>query len=244
LIAASPETLTAGSAGARRDDRVGIFGAHKRAEALRQENSHLAGARDALAAENEQLRQQVTGLLGMSIDELAAEAGRVRAQVQANVEQARADLDNTNRQAAEARKVRDGAMAEAEAALHQLRTVRAQVVATDEVAALQEVGIYEYRHPLQDAVAYKSRRRASSARRRRRLGKGDDHGRAGGHTARMTSAGLAPDSSASALMSSGSDVQMTAPVAAAITTTVASTTSEVPARPQRIPAALEVSSPT
>ena len=33
----------------------------------------------------------------------------------------------------------------------------AQVIATDEVAALQEVGIYEYRHPLQDAVAYKSR---------------------------------------------------------------------------------------
>lgn len=79
---------------------------------------------------------------------------------------------------------------------------------------------------------------------RDRVGEGDGHGRAGGHTARMTSAGLAPDPSASALMSSGSDVQMTAPVAAAITTTVASTTSEVPARPQRIPAALEVSSPT
>jgi hypothetical protein len=38
-----------------------------------------------------------------------------------------------------------------------LETVRAQVVATDEVAVLQEVGIYEYRHPLQDVVAYKSR---------------------------------------------------------------------------------------
>ena len=38
-----------------------------------------------------------------------------------------------------------------------LKAARAQVVATDEVAALQEVGIYEYRHPLQDAVAYKSR---------------------------------------------------------------------------------------
>jgi hypothetical protein len=78
VTAASPETLTAGSAGARRDDRVGIFGAHKRAEALRQENSHLARARDALAAENERLRQRVTGLLGMSTDELAAEADRVR----------------------------------------------------------------------------------------------------------------------------------------------------------------------
>lgn len=43
------------------------------------------------------------------------------------------------------------------AATEQLRELRTQVVAADEVAALQEVGIYEYRHPLQDAVAYKSR---------------------------------------------------------------------------------------
>src|SRR5690349_5122027 len=43
------------------------------------------------------------------------------------------------------------------AATEQLRELRTQVVATDEVAALQEAGIYEYRHPLQDAVAYQSR---------------------------------------------------------------------------------------
>lgn len=33
---------------------------------------------------------------------------------------------------------------------------RAQIVQTDEIALLQEVGIYEYRHPLDDAVAYQS----------------------------------------------------------------------------------------
>ena len=85
---------------------------------------------------------------------------------------------------------------------------------------------------------------ADSSHRRARLSEADCHGRAGGHTARMTSADLALDSSATALISPGSDVQMTAPVAAAIIATVASTTSEVPARPQRIPAALAVSSPT
>jgi hypothetical protein len=48
-------------------------------------------------------------------------------------------------------------VADAAVAAQQLRALRAQVIATDELAALQEVGIYEYRHPLQDAIAYKSR---------------------------------------------------------------------------------------
>jgi hypothetical protein len=93
----------------------------------------------------------------MSADERAAEADRVREQIQARVEQARADLAAATRHTAEAQKVRDAAIAEGDAAMQNLRAIRAQVIATDEVAALQEVGIYEYRHPLQDAVAYKSR---------------------------------------------------------------------------------------
>jgi hypothetical protein len=34
--------------------------------------------------------------------------------------------------------------------------MRQQVVVTEETALLQEVGIYEYRHPLTDAVAYQA----------------------------------------------------------------------------------------
>ena len=64
---------------------------------------------------------------------------------------------NINRQVAEAKQTRDRAVADAEAAGQALKAIQAQIVATDEIAALQEVGIYEYRHPLQDAVAYKSR---------------------------------------------------------------------------------------
>lgn len=37
-----------------------------------------------------------------------------------------------------------------------LTELRAQIVTTDETAMLQQVGIYAYRHPLQDAVAYRS----------------------------------------------------------------------------------------
>jgi hypothetical protein len=38
----------------------------------------------------------------------------------------------------------------------ELQAARADVVETNEVALLQEVGIYSYRHPLEDAVAYQS----------------------------------------------------------------------------------------
>ena len=148
--AAKSEAPAPVRAAVRREEKPGIFGGHKRAESLLQENSDLS-------RESERLRQQVTALLGMSTEELAAEADRARQQVQARVEQARAELAGVEQHAAEARKVRDTALAEADAAVRNLKAVRAQVVATDEVAALQEVGIYEYRHPLQDAVAYKSR---------------------------------------------------------------------------------------
>jgi hypothetical protein len=154
---AAPAKPADGATAARREEKISIFGAHKRAEALLQESAGLTAARDQLAAENEQLRQQVAALLGMSIDDLAAETERIRAQVQAEAELARADLAAVNRQATEAGQLRDRAMAETETAVQELKTARTKVVATEEIAALQEVGIYEYRHPLQDAVAYKSR---------------------------------------------------------------------------------------
>ncbi len=39
----------------------------------------------------------------------------------------------------------------------QLEDVRQSIVATEDMALLQEVGVYHYRHPLTDAVAYESR---------------------------------------------------------------------------------------
>jgi len=39
----------------------------------------------------------------------------------------------------------------------ELATARQRIVETDELALLQEVGIYRYRHPLDDAVAYKAK---------------------------------------------------------------------------------------
>lgn len=64
-------------------EKVGIFGAQKRAEALLAENL-------GLAEENQRLRQQVSALLGMNEYQLAAESGRLRTQIEADAERDRA----------------------------------------------------------------------------------------------------------------------------------------------------------
>jgi hypothetical protein len=134
-----------------------LFGVHKRLDAVLAENRDLAQTRDALVRENEHLRQQVTMLMGMSVAERAAEAERSRFDLQAQVAAVQADLSRVEQQAAQAREHLKAVQAETTSAVHTLEVAQAQIVATNEVAALQEVGIYEYRHPLQDAVAYKSR---------------------------------------------------------------------------------------
>lgn len=40
---------------------------------------------------------------------------------------------------------------------HRLREIEGQIVRTEDAALLQEVGVYEYQHPLGDAVAYKAK---------------------------------------------------------------------------------------
>jgi len=63
-------------------EKVGIFGARKRAAALLAENS-------GLAEENQRLRLQMSALLGLSPHQLAAESGRLRAQIEAGAERDR-----------------------------------------------------------------------------------------------------------------------------------------------------------
>jgi hypothetical protein len=77
-------------------EKFGIFGAQKRAEALLAENS-------GLAEENQRLRQQVSALLGMDPYQLAAESGRLRAQIEADAERARHEPAGAQRDRAGAR---------------------------------------------------------------------------------------------------------------------------------------------
>ncbi|WP_327087885.1 DUF4041 domain-containing protein [Nonomuraea sp. NBC_01738] len=92
----------------------------------------LFGGKKRLEEENAQLRQWVERLGGM-------EAMRVAAMTEAlHVEHA-------------------GLQAAIADATRRLSETEQQVVQTEETVLLQEVGVYEYRHPLSDAVAYKER---------------------------------------------------------------------------------------
>jgi multidrug efflux pump subunit AcrA (membrane-fusion protein) len=149
---AAPETPQS-----RPEEKVGLFGVHKRLDAVLADNRDLAQARDELARDNEHLRQQVTALMGMDVAARAAEADRAQTQLQTQVAAVQAQLAQGEQQIAQARAHLQAVQAETAQAVRVLETAQAQIVQTDEVAALQEVGVYEYRHPLQDAVAYKSR---------------------------------------------------------------------------------------
>jgi len=85
-----------------------------------------------LEAENTELRGWIENHQGMDALQLSRETDELREQVSA-----------LRQRVAEQNRVLD--------------QVLAQVVATEDIALLQEAGIYEYRHPLSDAVEFRSR---------------------------------------------------------------------------------------
>lgn len=106
---------------------------------LEEENSELRAALTSLGvAERQSLHLEIEALQRQRSGEEAAmaEARRQRA----------AESDQLRRQADEQRR----------AIQADLDNWRSQVVATSDEAILQEVGIYNYRHPLDSAVAYKA----------------------------------------------------------------------------------------
>lgn len=99
----------------------------------------LASAKE-IQAEHQQTLKQLEDLGGLSIDELAKRRDELKTEV--------TDLEKQLEQ--------ERTRIEADRALLTSQTDQARrtVVETRETALLQEVGIYEYRHPLTDAIAY------------------------------------------------------------------------------------------
>ncbi|HWS32286.1 MAG TPA: DUF4041 domain-containing protein, partial [Actinoplanes sp.] len=85
--------------------------------------------------ELEQLQQKVRL-------ETADEVARSQAQLSAQVAQAQARVDGLTQQESTANT--------------RLAQVRQQIIVTEETALLQEAGVYEYQHPLSDAMAYQA----------------------------------------------------------------------------------------
>jgi hypothetical protein len=121
------------------DARIPIFGARRRAMQL--------------ATEAAGLRADLARLGGLSLLEVEQRRIAVSAEVE----------EQTVRLAREREEARAASLQEAEEAnaekqrlLDELVQLRAEVVETRELALLQEVGVYEYRHPLSSSVAYQA----------------------------------------------------------------------------------------
>lgn len=129
---------------------IPLFGARKRARELMVEVGHLRAELERLGAlsiaELEKMRADLeTGLEEQRIqltterEEAAAEMARRAQEAEAALQGELASLD----------KAKSGLV-------ERLRELREQVVVTEDIALLQEAGVYEYRHPLNEAVAYQA----------------------------------------------------------------------------------------
>lgn len=119
--------------------KIPLFGARKAAR-------EAASEADALRAQLEKLGAFTVVELDRRRQELDAE---IAAQTQRLHREREVALAETSGQLA-------ALTAEREQVRAQLDELRGLVVVTEELALLQEVGVYEYRHPLSDSVAYKA----------------------------------------------------------------------------------------
>jgi hypothetical protein len=92
----------------------------------------IFGGKKRLEEENDELRHQINRLLGMDAATVAAEAQVLQTQLHTLRD------EHTSLQT-------------------QLAATRSELVRTSAESELQEVGIYQYQHPLADAVAYKAK---------------------------------------------------------------------------------------
>ncbi|WP_170837764.1 DUF4041 domain-containing protein [Streptomyces sp. TP-A0874] len=151
----------------------GLFGRRRReaeAEAARlEEELRVRGAdREALRAENHRLMTELSAVVGADTARLVQETERLRrahgersaelqridAVLDAKVE---AGAERAERELRSARQRLNELEVQAQEAERRLAAARGGLVVTDDLALLQEAGVYEYRHPLADAVAYKER---------------------------------------------------------------------------------------
>jgi len=130
--------------------KVGFFGARKRAEKLSEEISNL--------------REEMRRLGVLDVLELQCQRDELATQIADQEHQLDKDLErHTHRLAEESDRVvaeQTRRLASQQQEMGQLEqrlsAAKSQVVVTEDLAMLQEAGVYSYRHPLTDAVAYRT----------------------------------------------------------------------------------------
>jgi seryl-tRNA synthetase len=109
------------------------FGVRKMARALMTEVQ-------ALRAQRDEMRGQLERLGGLTVLQLEARQADLKREIE----------EQTSRLERE----RSAAKADVQELKVELEEIRKTIVSTEDLALLQEAGVYNYRHPLTDAVAY------------------------------------------------------------------------------------------
>ena len=124
-----------------------MFGVRKRAR-------ELAASAEALKAENEHLRAELARTGALDAITIDAERKAAQDRFEAESTAARVAFDTERQRRA---KELESLERERRQAIDAVDRARRDVVILEEMAILQEVGIYEYHHPLENAEAYKAR---------------------------------------------------------------------------------------
>lgn len=132
-------------------EKIPFFGARSRARELAEEVTRLRAEHDRLGILSVAELERRRGALEQEIAELTATLA-------VQTERAKTELaEELNRERAAADAALTAVKQEVDAANGQLAALRNEVVVTEETSLLQEVGVYDYRHPLTDAVDYQAR---------------------------------------------------------------------------------------
>jgi hypothetical protein len=158
-VAAQPVAPTADSIGSREgagrgvpepDEKIPVFGARSRAKELAAEVAQLRAEMTRLGTlEIAELERRRDGLRHEVAEQEARLASQLRQQTQHLQKQADDIQEKQRRQVISLRQ-------DVERHEQRLRELKADVVVTNEAVILQEVGIYEARHPLSDAATYQA----------------------------------------------------------------------------------------
>lgn len=141
-----------------------LFGSRARAAELTEQvtwlTNELAEARAGLV----EARTELTRLGAMEVADLQRESAKLTQQIaDLQADQQRAEQEHAARLARQAADAQAALTSQEEALRGQIAAEQAELtalqtsaVATKEIVLLQEAGVYEYRHPLDDAVAYQA----------------------------------------------------------------------------------------
>lgn len=117
-------------------------------------NKKLAETGALTLVELEAERDRLQGEVAVQQTALKLKKVSAEAEIAAMREQLRREADAQSRTLSQQKSAAEAAV---DAAQRDLRELKQQLVATEEIVLLQEAGVYAYRHPLTDVVAYEKR---------------------------------------------------------------------------------------